>query len=133
MRPTSSAPYAGRYVSNNMKYHRFNDYAVENVDGPFYTIDIGSDCGCLLPEAEAPTLLKTTNDPRDQTYFYRQPETKEEIENAIEAINICPIHDIRYGGRDPEIIKLIEPSQTDYKILKNGKLKLKLISTRYDT
>ena len=122
-----------RYVSNNMNYHRFNDYALENVEGPFYTVDIGCDCGCCLPESVAPDLLKTTEDRRYQTYFYKQPKTKKEIENAIEAINICPIHDIRYGGKDPEIIKLIEPTQSDYKILKNGKLKLKLISTRYDT
>lgn len=98
--------------------------AKENVDGPFYTVDIGCDCACLMPEQEAPDLLKTTEDRRHQTYFYKQPHSEEEIQKAIEAISVCGIHDIRYGGKDTSIIKRIASSQTDYQITTNGSIKL---------
>lgn len=61
--------------------------------------------------------------------FYKQPETAEEISRAIEAINICPIHDLRYGGKDPKIISRVEPSQSDYIIDNNGSVLLNKSNT----
>ena len=100
------------------------DRAIENIDGPFYTIDFRCDCACELPEREAPELMRMTEDRRYQSYFYKQPVTALEIAHAIEAVNICPIHDIRYGGKDPEIIKRIDSGQADFKIFKNGQIGL---------
>jgi hypothetical protein len=108
---------------NDMEDYFINpERAKENVEGPFYTIDIGRDCGCGLPEAEAPELIRMTKDRRYQSYFYKQPLTEIEIDHAIEAVNICQIHDIRYGGKDPGIIKRIESGQSDYIITKKGKV-----------
>ncbi|PCJ35821.1 MAG: hypothetical protein COA99_13650 [Moraxellaceae bacterium] len=101
-------------------YYEHLGRAKENVEGPFYTVDIGSDCGCLLPEETAPTLVKTTEDRRGQTYFIKQPETEEELIDAIEAVNICDIHDVRYGGKDPKIIRAIEEGKSDFIIKKGG-------------
>ena len=104
------------------EYYQHPGRAKENIEGPFYTVDIGCDCGCLLPEETAPTLLRTTEDRRGQTYFIKQPETEDEFIDAIEAVNICDIHDIRYGGKDPLIIRAIESGKSDYVRTKNGEV-----------
>lgn len=96
--------------------------AKENVDGPFYAVAMEYDCACGLPEAEAPDLIRMSDNIGYQTYFYKQPQSEEEISRAIEAINICPIHDLRYCGADPEIIARINPSQVDFCIGKNGEI-----------
>jgi hypothetical protein len=76
-----------------MNYYIHPDRAKENCDGPFYTVDIGCDCGCGLPE---------------------------ELALAIKAVNLCPTHDIRYGGTDVKIIAKIKSGQSDYEINKSG-------------
>ncbi|MEZ6143298.1 MAG: hypothetical protein R3B84_22250 [Zavarzinella sp.] len=98
--------------------------ASENAPGPFYAEDIGTDCGCLLPEGEAPTLLATTGPPRYQTYFLRQPETPLEIEQACAAIRICHVHSLRYGGKDPEILTRLAdvPHLCDYQLTRDGRV-----------
>jgi hypothetical protein len=98
--------------------------AKENVDGPFYAVAIGCDCGCMLPESIAPDLLGTLGRPSYQTYFRRQPETPDEIDRACEAIEICPIHDLRYGGKDPAILKRLPESQCDFRLLEDGRVEL---------
>ena len=110
-------------------YYEHQDRAIENISGPFYTVSVGCDCGCGLPESSAPELLRMTDDRSNQSYFYKQPETNLEIASAINAVNVCPIHDVRYGGQDPEIIKRIDPTQTDYNISKNGSVVLNEINT----
>ncbi|WP_460100679.1 hypothetical protein [Sessilibacter sp. MAH4] len=109
-----------------IKYYLHKDRAKENVDGPFYTVDIGADCGCGLPEAVAPELLKTSIDCRYQTYFFKQPQTDLKITHVIEAINVCGIHDIRYSGKNPSIISQIRSGQTDFVISKNGEVILNI-------
>ena len=105
-----------------MEYFIHPERAKENVSGPFYTVDIGCDCGCCLPEEIAPDLLKTTEDQRVQTYFYKQPETELEIARAIKAINICPIHNVRYGGTEAKIIVKVREGQSDFIISTNGEV-----------
>jgi len=94
--------------------------AKQNAEGPFYAVAIEYDCACGLPEAEAPDLVKMSDEVGFQSYFYKQPQNQDEIERAIEAVNVCPIHDLRYCGTDPEIISRISPSQADYCIGKDG-------------
>ena len=94
--------------------------AKENIAGPFYAVAMEYDCACGLPEGEAPDLIRMSELRGYQSYFYKQPESPEEISRAIHAINICPIHDLRYGGQDPEIIKRVDPSQSDFRITENG-------------
>jgi len=82
-----------------MTYHHFH----KNAPGLFYTT--GECLSCTLPESEAPTLLAPLNDANSDTYFVRQPETREEIEMACRAAFVCCVSAIRYGGEDPAIIR----------------------------
>lgn len=91
-----------------------------NVDGDFYTIE-GGCLACMLPEGEAPTLL---NDDKDECdiFFVKQPQTKEEVEQACSAIDVCCTEALRYGGKNKEIIKRLgnNPAYCDYNL--EGKL-----------
>ena len=97
----------------------------KNAPGPFYTLgDIdseGSWCGrclsCNVPEEEAPTLLAPLTETNSDTYFVRQPETDEEVEQACCAIEVCCVDALRYGGRDPKIIaRLSKTGNCDYPV-----------------
>lgn len=74
-----------------------------NVAGPFYVED-GSCITCGAPEAEAPGLMGSV-DEEGHCYFKRQPETEEEVEQAINAVRVSCCRGVRYGGDDPEIIR----------------------------
>jgi hypothetical protein len=75
----------------------------ENATGDFY-VEAGYCMRCCLPHGEAPELM---NDPEinfAECYFRRQPQTREEVEHAIQAIQVCEVASICYGGTDPAII-----------------------------
>jgi hypothetical protein len=84
-----------------MQYQRFP----KNVPGPFYTT--GECLACTLPEKEAPDLLAPLDEANSDTYFVRQPQTLEEVQMACSAAHVCCVSAIRYGGIDPEIIRLL--------------------------
>ena len=97
----------------------------KNSHGPFYSLgDITSDgtwCGrclsCHIPEEQAPTLLAPLTGVNSDTYFVRQPETDEEIEQACCAIEVCCVDALRYGGRDPKILARLEKAgNCDYAV-----------------
>jgi len=90
-----------------------------NVPGPFYTM---GDCmACEAPETEAPELLAPLIGGNTTTYFVKQPNTPEEVENACCAIQVCCVNDLRYGGTDPAIIqRLNNSSSTSDFIIQNG-------------
>ena len=75
----------------------------KNAEGPFYTT--GECLACGAPEAEASTLLAELADQQLFTFFVRQPTTPQEIEAACRAAQVCCVSSLRYGGRDPSIIK----------------------------
>ena len=96
----------------------------KNADGPFYTTG-GQDkdgvwCGdclsCELPEDEAPDLLAPLREGNTDTYFVRQPEAPDEVERACWALKVCCTDALRYGGKDPEIIKALPPFLCDYRV-----------------
>lgn len=70
-----------------------------NAPGPFYT-DHRSCISCDAPRYEAPGLI-TLDD--DGCYFHKQPETPEEVNQAIRAMHVSCIEAYRYGGNDPRI------------------------------
>ncbi len=109
-------------VTTKYKHRVLKERAKENVDGPFYAVAMEYDCACGLPEEVAPDLLKMSESRGYQSYFYKQPKTLDEISRAIEAINVCPIHDLRYCGQDQQIISRIDPSQSDYRIDGDGQV-----------
>lgn len=88
----------------------------KNVAGDFYTIEDGR-LACMLPEAEAPTLLNS-NQEEYATFFVRQPQTREEIEQACCAIEVCCTRALRYGAKDQAIIKRLgnNPAYCDYNL-----------------
>ena len=95
-----------------------------NVEGDFYTSGTqdrnGKWCGdclaCALPEQEAPTLLAPLGGDRYDTYFIKQPETEEELQQAISAADVCCVGAVRYGGKNKIIINRMLPDTCDFKI-----------------
>ncbi len=83
----------------------------------------GQCLACEAPEAEAPELLAPLTDGNSTTYFVRQPQTPEEVEHACNAISVCCVADLRYGGTDRSIINQLgnNPLMCDY-IIKAGEL-----------
>src|SRR5687768_14251449 len=90
-----------------------------NVEGPFYTTGYQTHatddpqsplvwCGeclfCEAPEHEAPELLAPLNDHNIDTYFIRQPASPNELEHACNALKVCCVAALRYGGKDRSII-----------------------------
>lgn len=73
-----------------------------NVIGPFYAED-GGCITCGAPEHEAPTLIASIDEPAGHCYFKRQPETLEEVEQAIRAIEVSCCGALRYDGDDERI------------------------------
>jgi hypothetical protein len=110
-------------------YFKHPDRFPKNAQGPFYTLGhkreneawCGQCLSCAIPEAEAPSLLAPLTDENSDTYFLRQPETDEEIEQACSAIEVCCVDALRYGGRDPKILARLQRSGCcDYLLQQNG-------------
>ena len=108
-----------------MEYYVHPRYP-ENVEGDFYTtgtLESGADClDCGLPEGEAPYLLAPMGDDHYDTYFIKQPENEEEIEQAIWACKVCCTGALRYSGKDKNILKKLGEEYCDYKIDENGNI-----------
>ena len=87
-----------------------------NVQGDFYT-EKDSCILCGAPEAEAIGLMAHSE---RGCYFIRQPETDDEIEQAINAIAVSCVSAVRYGGTDQKIIKRLYSlnleTECDYKL-----------------
>jgi len=75
----------------------------QNAPGDFY-VEAGLCTRCCLVHGEAPELLNDPEQPFEECFFRRQPQTREEIEAAISAIGVSEMGALRYGGTDPEII-----------------------------
>lgn len=89
-----------------------------NAEGDFY---VEKDC-CILcgaPEVEAIGLMGHSD---EGCYFIRQPETEEEIEQAINAIAVSCVSAVRYGGINQKIIKRLYDlkleTECDHKLIK---------------
>jgi hypothetical protein len=78
-----------------------------NVIGDFYVED-GCCISCGLAHAEAPGLLAEFIDAADgHCYVKRQPQTSQEVDEAIDAIMISEVNCIHYGGNDREVLEKI--------------------------
>jgi hypothetical protein len=75
-----------------------------NVAGPFYVED-GSCISCGAPEAEAPTLIGWSEKKAGafHCYFKKQPETPEELDQAIQAVLVRCCFAVRYEGDDASV------------------------------
>ncbi|MEM9412931.1 MAG: hypothetical protein AAGA30_17600 [Planctomycetota bacterium] len=124
--------------SLNQPYFEHPNRFPGNADGPFYTtghVCVGetkfngmmADClQCEAPEYEAPDLLAELTNGNLNTYFVRQPSTPDEIDRACNAIGVCCVSALRYGGRDRDIIRRLgnTPEFCDYIIDNSDQLKL---------
>src|SRR3954447_26730554 len=75
----------------------------QNAPGDFY-VQAGLCTRCCLVHGEASELLNDPEQPFEECFFRRQPQTPEEIEQAISAICVSEMCALRYGGSDPAII-----------------------------
>ena len=78
----------------------------KNAPGPFYVVN--SDCmTCGYPHVLAPDLMAWDTDAAGRAhhcYFKKQPETPQQIDQAVDAINKSCCGALRYSGADPKII-----------------------------
>ncbi|MBX7173464.1 MAG: ferredoxin [Pyrinomonadaceae bacterium] len=81
-----------------------------NVDGDFYVEDQMCIC-CDAAPSEAPDLLKY--DENIHCYFHKQPETEEEILQAINACLVSETCAVRYAENNPEILKRMDKTCCD--------------------
>jgi hypothetical protein len=111
---------------------------IKHEQGDFYVVD--GDCiTCGAPEAAAPTLIAHQKEEYGHCYFKRQPETPEEIDQAINAVAVSCVSGLRYRGKDEKIIqKLYEIGEknqcdrspaTDYKEVVRTKVEFKYDGT----
>lgn len=80
-----------------------------NAPGPFYSVNAGC-VVCLAPQAAAPALMQCYDDPsgtgaQSHCFFARQPETPNEFDQAIKAMAVSCVENLRYRGNDPKILK----------------------------
>lgn len=79
-----------------------------NAEGDFYVED-GHCISCTIPHFESPNLIGEDYTAGYHCYFKKQPETAEEIEDAINAMNVSCCASLRYKGTDSIVInKIIE-------------------------
>lgn len=74
--------------------------------GDFY-VEYGACITCGNAPIEAPTLMQQVGDDCHHCYFRRQPQTPEEVEQAIGAVCVSETDAVRYGGTDQAIIRRI--------------------------
>jgi len=90
----------------------------ENSKGDFYVQNqVCITCGA--PKAEAPDLIEHSTHEYGHCYFKKQPTTAEELDRAINAMQVSCVAGIRYGGKDKEILKRVYElglqAECDYK------------------
>lgn len=81
----------------------------KDAPGDFYTT--GECLSCGTPEYYAPECLVPLDHADNQagdTYFLRQPVTPDEIRNVCTAAKVCCVDAIRYAGRDPLVLHLLD-------------------------
>ena len=89
---------------------RPTDTHPKNAPGGFYVVN--HECmTCGYPHVLAPDLMawEMNSEGREgHCYFGKQPETPQEIEQAVNAVNGSCCGALRYCGSDPEIIRKLK-------------------------
>lgn len=76
----------------------------ENAKGDFY-VENNVCTSCGGPEFVAPDLIEHSQTGYGHCYFKKQPQTPDELDRAICAMQISCISGLRYGGQDEQILK----------------------------
>jgi len=72
-----------------------------NAEGDFY-VEAETCLYCMAPENQAPELMGFEEP--NGCFFRRQPQTKEEIQHAVNAVHFSCVQALRYAGNDSTII-----------------------------
>jgi ferredoxin len=91
-----SRHFAPNFISTHTMADR-DDRNKENVGGKFY---VDSQCiDCDLCRETAPNNF-TRSDDEGYSFVYKQPESDQEIEQCLEAMEGCPVEAIGQDGED---------------------------------
>ena len=82
-----------------------------NAEGDFY-VENQICLACDAAPSEAPDLMAFNDD--WHCYFKRQPQTSEELEQAINAVMASDVGAVRYAGSDPAILLRLPEDCCDY-------------------
>lgn len=85
----------------------------KNASGPFYVVN-GFCLACTAPEHEAPELIAHVSEPGYHCYFKKQPSTKEELSQAIQAVRVACCQMVRYAGDDLRILACLPEVSCDH-------------------
>jgi len=83
---------------------RYIERFPENSLGDFY-VENQVCITCRAPEAEAPDLIDHSKEEYGHCYFKKQPQTLDELDRAISAMQVSCISGLRYGGKDEDILR----------------------------
>ena len=81
-----------------------------NAPGPFY-VEANFCLGCCTPEYEAPDLMgfeENLENPSYGCFFKKQPETPDELNRTLSAMQVNCIDTLRYGGTDTAILRRLQ-------------------------
>ena len=73
----------------------------QNSEGDFYVVD-GECMGCGAPEQQATRMM--AHDSTGHCFFVRQPESSDELNDALRALWSSCCGAVRYGGIDPLVL-----------------------------
>ena len=106
-------------VSLIMSERKFKAYP-ENAPGPFY-VECDMCITCRAPESVAPDLIGFYEDlsgrnSHSHCYFKKQPQTKEELDRAVKAVQVCCVGSYHYAGSEPEVKKMLKRAGCEHAI-----------------
>lgn len=85
----------------------------ESAPGDFY-VENGMCISCGVPHAVAPDLMGWTDDKMSHCIWKKQPETSEELDQAIAVLEAQELGCHRYAGGEPAILKRISAEYCDH-------------------
>jgi hypothetical protein len=84
----------------------------QSAPGDFYVVE-GECITCGAPHAVAPDLIGWVDGDHSHCIWKKQPETEQEIEQAIAVTEASEVGCHRYAGDDPKILRRIDPEYCD--------------------
>jgi hypothetical protein len=75
----------------------------KSAPGDFY-VENGQCLSCGVPHVVAPTLIGWVDEEKSHCYWKKQPETPQELEQAIGVLDAQELDCHRYAGSDPRIL-----------------------------
>src|SRR5271155_5331318 len=99
----------------NMNFEIIREREPRSAPGDFY-VENSCCISCGVPQVAAPDLVGWTDAEMSQCYWKRQPETKEELEQAFAIFDGQELGCHRYAGSDPKIQARIGTENCDHPV-----------------